>query len=226
MLPKGAIFDLDGTLLDSMWVWEYVDITFQKVLNFSVRDDYYEQISSMSPTQSAVYTISEYGLDITPDKLKSLWFNIAKDAYINKVDIKPGADMFLKKLYQSGVKLAIATSCFPELCKETLKANGIEAYFSAFCYSEDLGEGKETGKIYLQAAKNLQVEPSGCAVFEDILAPLNSVKKLGMEYLAVYDKNQPVQTQEELKKGADDFFEDYNQILNKNKFGRFSFEKE
>ena len=92
-----------------------------------------------------------------------------------------------------------------------------------FCYSDELGEGKESGNIYRNAATKLQTDPKDCAVFEDISAPLCAVKGMGMQYFAIADKKQPTAIRRLLEREADGFFEDYREILQQRSFGCFTF---
>ena len=108
---KGAIFDLDGTLLDSSWVWDKVDVRFLGERGFEVPADYVDAISPLGAKRAAVYTIERFGLyDENPDEIVREWIEMAKQEYANEVICKPLAKEYLENLHRRGIKMAVATS--------------------------------------------------------------------------------------------------------------------
>lgn len=206
---KAAIFDMDGTLLDSNWVWDRVDKEFQKHFSLQVADDYYDNVVHMTPTQMANYTIEEYHLPFTAEELKAHWLSIAEQLYTKEVKLKEGAFEWLHYLKEEGVKLGLATSCFRSLCEQALKANGVLDLFDCICIAEEFGKSKEDASLYLYCAKQLGVAPKDCIVFEDICKPLLSVKKNQMGYVGVMDSRQSEATRNELQKSADLYIENF-----------------
>ena len=107
---KGAIFDLDGTLLDSMGVWHQIDVDFLAKRGFAVPEDYQKAITPMGAYQAAVYTIERFALNEKPEDLVQEWLDMAYEAYSQRLLLKPYAYEYVSKLYEDGRKLAIATS--------------------------------------------------------------------------------------------------------------------
>lgn len=114
-MTKVAIFDLDGTLLDSMGVWDQVDIDFLGKRGIEVPPDYMIKVSSMQFQQIAEYTIARFGLKDTPEELMQEWDDMARVAYSTTVEAKPGALDYLRDLKSAGVKMGVATSLPPQL---------------------------------------------------------------------------------------------------------------
>lgn len=110
---RAAIFDLDGTLLDSMGVWDAVDVEFLGRRGFDVPADYMQKVSAMQFHDIAAYTIRRFGLDDTPEELMREWNDLAYEAYTTTVELKPGARAYLEWLRASGARLAVATSMLP-----------------------------------------------------------------------------------------------------------------
>jgi len=187
-MNKAYIFDLDGTLLDSMGVWADVDVEFLKKRGLVPPDDYSDMISSMSFTECAEYTIKRFELDDTVNELLQEWNDLAMFAYGNTVQMKPFAKEYLAELRKCGAKLAIATSSMPKLYKPALLNHGIYDWFDVICNSDEVGCGKTRPDVFLLAAEKLGVEPKDCIVFEDILAAVKSAKSVSMTVYAVYDR--------------------------------------
>lgn len=223
---RAAIFDMDGTLLDSHWVWERVDQEFQTMAGIIVREDYNEVIEHMTPTQAAEYTISEYGLSHTPEALKDLWIEIAADLYANEVQLKSGAEDLLASLVEHGVKLALATCCIPHLCELALKKHQVYDYFSSVKFSDRMGVNKQAADLYLSCADDLKVPAKECAVFEDIYSPLKAVKQTGMGYFAVEDVNQTEIARRKLQQDADYYIRDYHEFAASDYFKQSFYRKE
>jgi len=199
---KAYIFDLDGTLLDSMGMWDQIDIDFLGKRGIAVPPDYMGAISAMTFTETAAYTIKRFELPDTVDGLINEWNDMAAYAYSHTVQMKPHAKEYLAALQERGAKLAVATSLFPELCDSALRNNGIDTLFHAVCNTAQAGQGKSQPDVFLLAAKELGVSPEDCLVFEDLLAAVKSAKSAGMSVCAVYDKTS-ANDWEEIKKTAD-----------------------
>jgi len=199
---KAYIFDLDGTLLDSMGVWEQIDIDFLAKRGIILPPDYMNAISSMTSHETAAYTIKRFALSDSVDGLIREWYDMAAYAYGHTVQMKPHAKEYLMALRERGVKLAVATTLSAELRDPVLRNNGIDNIFNAICNTDEAGCGKSRPDVYLLTAKKTDATPDGCLVFEDILAAVKSAKSAGMDVCAVYDKTSE-NDWEEIKKAAD-----------------------
>lgn len=217
---SAAIFDMDGTLLDSTWVWGRVDEEFHKMIGAVKTVKYSENIMHMPPTECAKYTKKIYNLSETIDEIKMIWYNIAKDLYLNEVELKLGAKQLLETMKMQGVHISLATSCYAEIAELILKRHGVYDMFEHFLYSDKLGVNKESADIYKLAAEYMGVLPENCAVFEDILKPLKLVKDCGMGYFAVDDR-QTNETKRALQKNADHYIFDFNDFMSSGNFERF-----
>ncbi len=185
---KAAIFDLDGTLLDSMGVWDQVDIDFLSRRGFDVPDDYMVKVAAMQFRQIAEYTIARFDLPDTPEQLMEEWDEMARTMYSTVVEAKPFACEYLESLKMSGAKMAVATSLPPTLREPAMKHVGIFDYFDCVVSVDDAGDvGKDRPDVYLLAASRLGVEPSDCTVFEDLLVGMKSAKSVGMRVWAMHD---------------------------------------
>jgi HAD superfamily hydrolase (TIGR01509 family) len=212
---KAYIFDLDGTLLDSMGVWADIDVAFLAKRAIAVPDDYSEKVASMNFTQCAEYTIARFSLPDTVDELLNEWNDMAMFAYADTVELKPHAKQYLAQLRESGAKLAIATSGVPQLYEAALRNHGIYDWFDVICNSSEVKCGKTRPDVFLLAARRLGVKPCDCIVFEDISAAVKSAKSVGMTVCAVYDKYScKVEGMwEEICRVADNAITDFKELL-------------
>ncbi len=182
---KGIILDLDGTVLDSSWVWDKVDVKFLGDRGFDVPEDYVESISPMGAQKAAVYTIERFGLhNEKPKDLVREWFRMAKTEYRDKVICKPGAKSFIKRMYERGVNLAIATSSDRELFIPTLMRENILQYFHTIVTVDEVKRGKHFPDIYEEAARRISVPADQCVVFEDIITAIKGAKSGGFKVVA------------------------------------------
>ena len=210
---KAAIFDLDGTILNSMWLWDKIDADFSAKRNITVTEDYSKEISAKSFRETAEYTIKYFHLDETAEDIMAEWINMAIYEYTHNVELKPYAKEYLLLLKDSGIKIGAATSLTKVLYEIALKNNDIYDLFDAITSADEVKKGKEFPDIYLLAAKKLNVLPKYCIVYDDILDALNGIKNAGMRAYGVYDELSRQDT-ELMKKVSDRFIYSFEELLN------------
>lgn len=199
---KGAIFDLDGTLLDSMDIWESIDEKFFKSRRLEMPPDYMDVINPMGFAEAAEYTIKRFGFKDTPQQLQQEWHKMSVDAYAHDIKLKLFAKEYLYKLKNCGVKLGVATALNKELYVPVLKNNGIYDVFDAFTSLDEVSRGKGYPDIYLLTAQKLKISPCECAVFEDIFLGIKGANDGGFLSVAVYDKHSDFEA-DKIKAAAD-----------------------
>ena len=187
LTQPGMIFDLDGTLLDSMYVWNEVDEIFLRRRGYDVPADYAQSIAHLSFSDAARYTIARFGLHETVDTIMAEWHALAVRAYRDDVPLKPGACAFLERQRQKGVRLAAATSSEEALFAPCLSRLGIADWFENVTTVREVARGKGFPDIYELAARRLGLPPADCAVFEDILKGVEGAKLGGFYTVGVFD---------------------------------------
>ena len=185
----GCIFDMDGTLLDSMGVWYKVDLDFFAKRGIDMPSDYASTVVAMPFEKIAHYTVERFHLPDAPEEVMAEWNTMAAFAYTHTVKPKPHAVDYVRYLHAHGVKLAIATSLPPSLRDPALAHAGILDCFDALCSTSDVARGKQHGDIYELAASKIGVETSRCVVFEDILSGISAAKSVGMRVWGVFDES-------------------------------------
>jgi len=186
-LISAAIFDLDGTLLDSMWVWRRVDEEFFAARGIPIPEDYAQALHAMTFREVAEYTIQRFNLPESPEEVMAEWNAQCYSLYLNEVKLKPGAQEYLQALRERGVKLAIATSLTHQLLEAVLRNNCIYEWFDACTSADEVSRGKGYPDIYLRTAEKLGVAPEQCAAYDDILKSIEGIKAAGMTACAVYE---------------------------------------
>ena len=126
---KAVLFDLDGTLVDSMWVWSEVDIRYLGEMGLSVPADLQEEIEGMGFTEVAEYFKKRFQISQDIEQIKETWNILAMDAYQNQVKLKPGIRSFLTYLKSQNIRTAVASSNSWELIEAVLKSHRIDRYF-------------------------------------------------------------------------------------------------
>lgn len=210
---EAAIFDFDGTLADSMWVWDEVDRAFLAKRGIPFTDDYGEMIAVLGFESGADYTIEHFGLDENADDIIAEWKELAEESYATKVLLKPGARAYLEMCREQGLPLAIATSLQRHLLEPALVNNGIFDYFETICVCDELCcGGKASPAVYLEAMRRLDVDGSSCAVFEDVVTAACSAKQTGAAVVGIYDVHKQ-QATEQLKEVVDVFITSWEELL-------------
>ena len=189
MTFRAALFDVDGTLLDSLGVWQDIDRRYFAMKGMEVPEHYAEQINGLSFLQTAVYTKEHFGFPESPEEIAALWREMCREEYEKHLTIKPGVKKYLTGLRERGVKLAVVTTLSRNLFGPALERNGILHLFDACATTDEGGETKAEGRIYTLAAQRLDMPNADCAVFEDIPEGLTGAKKAGMTAVLVYDRH-------------------------------------
>lgn len=208
---KAVIFDLDGTLVDSMWMWKAIDIEYLGKFGIALPPTLQKDIEGMSFSETAVYFKETFQIPDSLEKIKADWNCMAYEKYTKEVSLKKGAKEFLVYCKKNAIKIGIATSNSRELVDATLEALKIRDYFDCVMTACEVAKGKPAPDIYLAVAESVGVEPSECLVFEDIEMGILAGKNAGMEVCAVEDEFS--MNQIELKqKLADYYIKDYLEI--------------
>ncbi len=184
---KAVLFDLDGTLVDSMWMWTDIDIAFLEERGFSLPADLQREIEGMSFTETALYFKGRFSLSEDIETIKEIWNSMAKETYATRVPFKPGVEEFLQYCRSHNIATAIATSNSRELVDAVASSLHFERYIDEIVTSCEVNRGKPAPDVYLEAAKRLKVLPSQCLVFEDIPAGMLAGAAAGMTVIGVED---------------------------------------
>ncbi|MBD5504325.1 MAG: HAD family phosphatase [Lachnospiraceae bacterium] len=193
---EAIIFDLDGSMVDSMWLWKAIDIEYLGKFGISLPDNLQMCIEGMSFSETAVYFKERFNLPDDLDTIKAEWNRMAWDKYTYEVPVKEGVTELLEYCMEHGIKAGIATSNSRELVENVVKVHGLNQYFECIMTGCDVAKGKPAPDIYLEVAKELNVAPENCLVFEDIIPGIQAGKAAGMRVCAVYDKYSEYQDNE------------------------------
>lgn len=182
------LFDLDGTLVDSMGMWKDIDYIFLHKRNLSVPDGLQLKISGMSMYETALYFKKTFALSDSPEELMNEWNDMARDEYRYKIGMKPGALEFLKEIFSRRIPSALCTSNSRFLVSACLSAHKLLQQFDVIITSDDIKSGKPAPDIYIMAAERLNVDPKKCLVFEDTLQGIMASKAAGCDVIGIDDR--------------------------------------
>lgn len=183
---QAGLFDLDGVLIDSLYVWNEIGRDFLHENGCKLTGQVAEDIRDMSFMESACYFVDRLGLDATPQQLMDDWNARAFPAYANEVELMPGAGEYVKRLAQAGIRLAVVTASDSRLAEAALQRLGIAQAFETIVTESEIGLEKNSPKIFLRTAQTLNAAPEACMVFEDSLYAAKAAKAAGMKVCALY----------------------------------------
>ena len=209
---KACIFDLDGTLVDSMWMWPEIDKEYLGRFGIEYDDNLKNEIDGISFHETAVYFKNKFGISDSIEKICKDWEDMAYDKYKNEVKEKRGCQKFLEQLKSKGIKMGIATSNKRSMVDVVLESLGMKNFFEVITTSDEVKKGKPAPDVYLTTAKLLNVEPKHCLVFGDVVAGIIAGKSAGMKVCAVED-DFTREVRQRKKELSDYYIDDYSELL-------------
>lgn len=205
---RGAIFDFDGTLVDSMFIWKTAGDVYLRSLGKEPDKDLQKTLKTMSLRQSAMYMQQEYGLLASVEEIMGGINRTVEAFYFNTVQPKADVIPFLNRMKEQGIKMCIATATDRYQVEAALRRCGMDPFFSDIFTCSDVGHGKDEPVIFRKALEHLQTTRADTIVFEDAFHALETAKNDGFITAAVYDPHE--ERQKELCQIADLFLDDYS----------------
>ena len=189
MKIKGAIFDMDGTLTDSMHVWKTVGSEFLKSIGREPKEDVDRRFCSMSVYEAVDFMKREYNIEGGRDEITDAINKTVEKRYLEEVPLKDGVRELLEELKVLGVRMCVATATDKYMADAALRRLGIRDFFGEILTSRSVGVGKEKPDIFLAAADFLGTEPGVTSVFEDSCVAATTAKGAGFRVIGLYDKS-------------------------------------
>ena len=186
---KGILFDLDGTLLDSMPVWVSLAENYLKQLGVEPPKDLRKQIKAMTLKEAMIHFKEQFALDDDVEEMIAAAFRILSESYRSTIALKPHVREVLERLHEKGVPMAVATATTDELSKPAIEHHGLHRYFSFVQTVANSGYTKREKEFWEAGAARLGMDPKDIVVFEDALHAMESAKAAGMRVIAIEDES-------------------------------------
>ena len=186
---EGVIFDMDGSLVDSMWIWKAIDIEFLGRHGYEVPENFQKDLGGMSLKEMSYYFKERFCIPGSPEEIQAEWNRMAMDKYQHEVFLKPGAKALLGYLKKERIPCGIATSNSRKLVEALLTALDLGDAFDAVITGDEVTRGKPDPEIYLLASGKMGADPRHCLVFEDIISGIQAGLAAGMEVCSVFDED-------------------------------------
>ena len=204
---QGMIFDADGTLLDSMPIWDDLGARYLKGIGIEAEPGLSEILFCMSLEESAAYMKRTYGLSQTEEEIRNGVLAKLDDFYVNEVQAKPGVSEFLRTLHERKVPMMIATSSSRHHIEAAMRRLGFLDYFAGIITCEEVGSGKSRPDIYLKCAEAIGLPPEEVCVVEDVIHAVRTANAAGFPTAGVYDAASAEDT-EDMKKECSIYLHD------------------
>jgi HAD superfamily hydrolase (TIGR01509 family) len=192
MKIKGAIFDMDGTLIDSLMFWEVFWEEFGnkylQIKDFKPDIELDSKVKSMIFSESIIYIKKHFALDLSTDDFVEYASNLVRYFYTQRTKVKPGVKALLKKMRDKGIPTCLASATDMRYIMIAVDELGLREYFDHIISCADIGIGKEKPDIFLKGATLLGIDKGDIYVFEDSFVALETAKKIGFNTVGVYDK--------------------------------------
>ena len=213
MRLQSAIFDMDGTLLDSMPTWRELGPTFLREAGIEATPEQLHTLRTMTDHEVIPYLREVCGLQKSPEEIMNEIIRRMEDFYSTQVRPKPGLEKFLSILKMEGVWMYVATATHRRLTEKALKTAGIDQYFRGIITSADAGNHKrDSADIYEMAMRRLQSNKRDTVVFEDALYAIRTAKAAGFRVAGVYDVTEE-DDQPEIQRISDYYIRSYEELV-------------
>ena len=207
-----AIFDMDGTLTDSMRFWVDLGAEYLHAKGKTPDERLKWMVQTMTMEQTARHLIDDYALPGPPERIIAEMEELMAVHYRRDVPLKPGLEDYLARLAERGVRMYVATATSAPLATACLERLGALGRFEGLLSCESLGVSKTRPDVYLQAARRLGAAPADCAVYEDALYAARTAKAAGFYTVGVYEPSL-AHGWEELSALADEIITDWRNAL-------------
>lgn len=208
---EGAIFDLDGTILDSMFIWSEIGYKFLEMKNIHLPAGADKQFTEMSLQQAAEYYIEHFDKTATIESIVNDINMLVEGFYFNDVIKKDGVHEFLDYLKAKGVKMCVATATDKYMVEKALERNGLLHFFSEIFTCNGVGAGKDSPVIYDKALEHLGTPKEKTFVFEDAFYAIRTAHNADYNLVGIKDVSEPA-SEEEIASYCDYFINDYSEI--------------
>lgn len=205
----GAIFDADGTILDSMFIWDKAGEIYLANMGITAEPNLGKIMFSMTMTEGAEYLKNTYAMKENTDQIMEGINRTVENFYVNEVQPKLGVKSFIAELYKNGIPMTVATSSDRPVIMAALKRLKMNQYFKEILTCTITGKGKEFPDIYYNAARIMNARPENTVVFEDAIHAARTALAAGFIVAGVYDSISE-DSQEGLKKITDYYIKDFN----------------
>lgn len=187
---KAAIFDMDGTLLDSMSMWAVLDIQYMKEMGITPRPDFHRIMTSMTLPMASEYIAKEYPVPYSAREVYNQILDMADKYYRYKLPVKAKVPSLIKHLYDDGIHMMVATANEYDMSRAALERNNVFQYMDGIVTCTMAGANKQNPAVFLMACDKMNVSVGECVVFEDSLYAIKTAREAGFMVIGVYDEGE------------------------------------
>lgn len=209
---EAIIFDMDGTMLDSMHIWEDLAREFLEENKIEAPVDIYEKLETMTLDESSDYLIRKYELNYNKVEIKEYFSELIKEKYNKDIDLKPGVKDYIEQCAKRNIDMCVVTASTREIVEIVVDKFNLSTYFKFIMTLDEEGLDKRSSDIYIRAGRKLGYEIGDIMVFEDTLHSIKSSKIAGFKTIGVYDRYSHTD-QDQIKKIADGFIYDFREMF-------------